>query len=54
MVKFFVVDAGEYKVNILYGFVRKMPIMLVRESVEGGGKFVGGGNLCDKGLYRYI
>ena len=52
MVKFFVVDAGEYKVNILYGFVRKMPIMLVRETVEGGGKFVGGGHLCGKEIVR--
>jgi len=43
--KFFVVDAGEYKVNILYGFRCGMTIMLVRETVEGGGE-----HLCDEGI----
>ena len=49
-VQFFAVNVEEYKVNIRYSFVGKMPIMLVGEAVKGGGKFVGGGHLCSEGI----
>jgi len=39
--KFFVVDAGKYKVNIRYSFIGKMAIILVGEAVKRGGKFIG-------------